>query len=80
MPVLPSYKNQSVDLLCKSIDWFFGQRLWHRRFPEYSAKFLRTPFHRTRPVAASKMATFDRNGFTFKKDMHLHTGIFNKSS
>ena len=22
MPVLPSYRNQSIDLLCKSIDWF----------------------------------------------------------
>ena len=22
MPVLPSYKNQSTDLLCKSVDWF----------------------------------------------------------
>ena len=22
MPVLPSYGNQSIDLLCKSIDWF----------------------------------------------------------
>ena len=22
MPVLPSYRNQSLDLLCKSIDWF----------------------------------------------------------
>ena len=22
MPVLPSYKNQSLDLLRKSIDWF----------------------------------------------------------
>ena len=22
MPVLPSYRNQSVDFLCKSIDWF----------------------------------------------------------
>ena len=22
MPVLPSYVNQSTDLLCKSIDWF----------------------------------------------------------
>ena len=22
MPVLPSYRNQSIDLLCKSMDWF----------------------------------------------------------
>ena len=22
VPVLPSYRNQSIDLLCKSIDWF----------------------------------------------------------
>ena len=22
MPVLPSYRNQSIDLLCKPIDWF----------------------------------------------------------
>ena len=22
LPVLPSYRNQSIDLLCKSIDWF----------------------------------------------------------
>ena len=22
MPVLPSYRNQSIGLLCKSIDWF----------------------------------------------------------
>ena len=22
MPVSPSYRNQSIDLLCKSIDWF----------------------------------------------------------
>ena len=22
VPVLPSYRNQSLDLLCKSIDWF----------------------------------------------------------
>ena len=22
MPVLPSYRNQPIDLLCKSIDWF----------------------------------------------------------
>ena len=22
MPVLPSYKKQSIDFLCKSIDWF----------------------------------------------------------
>ena len=22
MPVLPSYRNQSIDLVCKSIDWF----------------------------------------------------------
>ena len=22
MPVLPSYRNQSIDLICKSIDWF----------------------------------------------------------
>ena len=22
MPVLPSYRHQSIDLLCKSIDWF----------------------------------------------------------
>ena len=22
MPVLPSYRNESIDLLCKSIDWF----------------------------------------------------------
>ena len=21
-PVLPSYRNQSIDLLCKSLDWF----------------------------------------------------------
>ena len=21
-PVLPSYRNQSIDLLCKSIEWF----------------------------------------------------------
>ena len=25
MPVLPSYKNQSIDLLCKSIDWFLPE-------------------------------------------------------
>ena len=22
VPVLPSYRNESIDLLCKSIDWF----------------------------------------------------------
>ena len=22
VPVLPSYRSQSIDLLCKSIDWF----------------------------------------------------------
>ena len=22
MPVLPSYRNQSIVLLCKSVDWF----------------------------------------------------------
>ena len=22
VPVLPSYRNQSIDLLCESIDWF----------------------------------------------------------
>ena len=22
VPVLPSYRNQSIDLLCKSMDWF----------------------------------------------------------
>ena len=25
MPVLPSYRNQSIDLLCKSIDWFLHE-------------------------------------------------------
>ena len=25
MPVLPSYRNQSNDLLCKSIDWFLHE-------------------------------------------------------
>ena len=25
--LLPSYKNQSIDLLCKSIDWFLYGRL-----------------------------------------------------
>ena len=25
MPVLPSYRNQSIDLLCKSIDWFLSE-------------------------------------------------------
>ena len=25
MPVLPSYKNQSIDLHSKSIDWFLNE-------------------------------------------------------
>ena len=25
MPVLPSYRNQSINLLCKSIDWFLSE-------------------------------------------------------
>ena len=25
VPVLPSYRNQSIDLLCKSIDWFLHE-------------------------------------------------------
>ena len=31
----------------------FKKRLWHRYFPLNFAKFLRTPFYRTLPVAAS---------------------------
>ena len=25
MPVLPSYRNHPIDLLCKSIDWFLHE-------------------------------------------------------
>ena len=25
MPALPSYRNQAIDLLCKSIDWFLHE-------------------------------------------------------
>ena len=25
VPVLPPYRNQSIDLLCKSIDWFLHE-------------------------------------------------------
>ena len=49
-----SYRNQSIDLLCKSMDrflsiwwaWsFIKKRLQHRCFTVSIAKFLRTPFY-----------------------------------
>ena len=63
--LLPSYRNQSTVLLCKSIDWFLYEgnsrsatllkrRFWRRSFPVNFAKFLRLPFfYRKLPVAAS---------------------------
>ena len=43
MPVLPSYRNQSTDFLCKSIDWFLYEgntgTLWiNLRFTVWSQK------------------------------------------
>ena len=34
------------------------KRIWHRCFPVNSTKFLRTPFKRTPPVAASNYIVF----------------------
>ena len=53
--LLPSYRNQSTVLLCKSIDWFLCEgnsrsatllkrRFWRRSLPVNFAKFLRYPF------------------------------------
>ena len=53
--LLPSYRNQSTVLLCKSIDWFLYEgnsrsatllkrTFWRRSFPVNFAKFLRLPF------------------------------------
>ena len=39
-----SYRNQSTDLLCKSMDWFLYDRgLWRKCFPVNFAKFLILP-------------------------------------
>ena len=47
-----SYRNPSINSLCKSIDWFlydgpatlFKKRFWHRCFPVNFMKLSRTPF------------------------------------
>ena len=52
--LLPSYRNQSIDLHSNTVDWFLYEgnrpatslkrRLWRRCFPVNFVKFLRTPF------------------------------------
>ena len=47
MPVLPSYKNKSIDLLCKSMDWFLYEgntgiswvKNWNEMFINQGGRF-----------------------------------------
>ena len=44
------------------------KRLWHRYFPVYFAKFLRTPFYRTPPVTT--LIVLLRNTFVIHLKIH----------
>ena len=44
MPVLPSYRNQSIGLLCKSIDWFlYEENTGIKWVKKQFRDFLKTP-------------------------------------
>ena len=53
-----SYRNLSINSLCKSIDWFlhdrpatlFKKRFWHKCFPVNFMKLSRTPFFYRTPL------------------------------
>ena len=46
------YYNHDVNSICQiSLNWIIKKRLQHRYFPMNIAKYLKTHFYRTRPVA-----------------------------
>ena len=67
MPVLPSYRNQSIGLLCKSIDWFLYEGntgiwwvnscltnvpIWYHLKKKYEKKFAPVyPSYKNKPEA-----------------------------
>ena len=64
-----SYKNQSIDLLCKSMNWFlYDNDLRHERVKSNAAYFLRVPFIVKNASLRIKMTHQPNNIFLLKSD------------